>query len=130
MRQAWHIFKKDVRYLWLEIGFFLLMSALFALVVSGLAGFESFNLGFVATAVYLISRVVHAESIPGANQFWITRPYHWGSLLGAKLLFLFIFVSVPVSAAKFIALVVVMGFPIGSVLPGLVWSQLVTFAGV
>src|SRR5256885_7885270 len=40
----------------------------------------------------LIARVIHDEVLPGDNQFWITRPYSWKSLLGAKALFILAFI--------------------------------------
>jgi hypothetical protein len=47
----------------------------------------------------LISRAIHEERLVGDTQFWITRPYEWKKLLAAKLLFLVIFVYLPVLAA-------------------------------
>jgi hypothetical protein len=43
----------------------------------------------------LIARVVHAESLIGDRQFWLTRPYNRFSLLGAKLLFAVLTISLP-----------------------------------
>ena len=36
----------------------------------------------------LIARVIHAEALPGTQQFWLTRPYSRGSLLAARPCFL------------------------------------------
>ncbi len=44
---------------------------------------------------FLVSLAVYGEPLPGNRQFWITRPYRWTSLLGAKLLFIVAFVSFP-----------------------------------
>jgi hypothetical protein len=52
----------------------------------------------------LIIRVIHAESLVGERQFWITRPYLWPQLLGAKALFLAAFIYVPFFLAQCILL--------------------------
>lgn len=43
----------------------------------------------------LIARVVHAESLIGDRQSWLTRPYSRASLLAAKLLFVLLTISLP-----------------------------------
>src|SRR5688500_7485600 len=96
MRQALHILKKDAFYLRREICLVVAMAAMFAFFPNALWT----ELLLVIAAVYLIARLIHAESIPGANQFWITRPYRWQSLLGAKLLFILAFVNLPICAAQ------------------------------
>src|SRR5881392_99204 len=94
MNQAWHIFKKDLRHLRFEA---VLMTAL-VLAWSQTAAFrkpqtgEALPEGWLTlitaiAAVVVITRVVHSEAIPGDRQFWLTRPYRWTSLLGAKLAF-------------------------------------------
>ena len=121
MKQALHIFKKDVHYLWREIAMFMLISA-----TLGWAETHTLDTWWVETlvviaAVYVIARVIHADVIAGYNQFWITRPYRWQSLLGAKLLFLML-LSLPILLAQwFIANA--SGFSFVSILPGLIWSQ-------
>lgn len=117
MRQALHIFKKDARFLWSAILLVLLMAALLAFTKAGLA-----ELLVVLAANYTIARLIHAEAIPGHNQFWITRPYRWKSLLGAKILFLLVFVNLPLLAAQ--CYIILSGrFSFASSLPGLIWSQ-------
>lgn len=116
MYQTWHIFKKDARYLWREICLVLTLTLIFALT----------NPWWIATLVlaaasFLIARLVHAEAIPGDRQFWITRPYRWRSLLGAKLLFMFLFINLPISLAQLL-MVTSHGFPLAWCLPGLLWS--------
>ncbi|MGP0073638.1 MAG: hypothetical protein ACLPWF_17115 [Bryobacteraceae bacterium] len=131
MQQALHIFKKDVRYLRYEVALVLLIALAFAAMH---ATHERNNsswgeLALVVMSAFLIGRLVLAEAIPGDRQFWITRPYRWLSLLGAKLLFILTFVNLPILLAQ-LFIVTMDGFPIGSSLPGLVWSQvlLLTFA--
>jgi len=78
-------------------------------------------------SAFLIGRLVLAEAIPGDRQFWITRPYRWLSLLGAKLLFILTFVNLPILLAQ-LFIVTMDGFPVVSSLPGLVWSQVLLLA--
>src|SRR5207244_1794787 len=83
----------------------------------------------IFAAAYLIGRLIHAEAIPGIRQFWITRPYRWRSLLMAKLLFIFAFVNIPVLLAQLVILLIA-GFSLHAILPGLLWCQFLLFAGV
>ena len=122
MKQALHIFKKDVRYLRLEICLILTLSAVFAWVDTHSPGVWWMEMLLTIGAMYAIARVIHAEAIPGDTQFWITRPYRWKSLLGAKILFILVFVNLPIFTARLYVLT--SGFPLVSVLPGLLWSQL------
>jgi hypothetical protein len=123
MRQVIHIFKKDVRYLWLEICLFIVLAALF-----GWRDYEWSEILLPVTAVFFIVRLIQAETIPGDTQFWITRPYRWRSLLAAKLLFVSIFISVPVLVARVIILER-SGFPLALEIVPLLWSQLLIIVG-
>jgi hypothetical protein len=117
MRQALHIFKKDTRYLRSAILLLLAMAALLGWSKAGLA-----ELLVVLAANYTIARLIHAEAIPGHNQFWITRPYRWKSLLGAKILFILVFVNLPLLATQ--CYIILDGrFSFAASLPGLIWSQ-------
>jgi len=80
-------------------------------------------------AAFLIGRVIFAEAIPGDCQFWITRPFRWRSLLGAKLLFIAVFVNLPILLAD-LYILIADRFPLASSLPGLLWSQVLLFAFV
>jgi hypothetical protein len=117
MRQALHIFKKDVRYLQREVCLLITLAAAF-----GWAQAPWAEMLLTIAAAYVIARLIHAEAIPGHNQFWITRPYRWKSLLGAKLLFIFLFINLPMLTAQWF-MVASAGFPLATTLPGLVWSQ-------
>jgi hypothetical protein len=123
MRQAIHIFKKDARYLWLEIGLFIALAALF-----GWRDYEWSEILLPVTAVFFIVRLIQAEPIPGDTQFWITRPYHWRSLLAAKLLFILTFISAPVLVARAI-IIERSGFPLAFEIVPLLWSQLLMIVG-
>src|SRR5580658_4260264 len=134
MRQALHIFKKDVRYLRYEIALVLLIASAFAATHARASHGQSNDtwwaqLALVVAAAFLIGRLILAEAIPGDRQFWITRPYRWQSLLGAKLLFIVVFVNLPILLAHLI-IVILDGFPLVSSLPGLLWSQVLLFAVV
>jgi hypothetical protein len=52
----------------------------------------------------LVTRAVHAESLVGDKQCWITKPYEWPQLVVARLLFLAAFVLLPFSAAQCVLL--------------------------
>jgi hypothetical protein len=132
VRQALHIFKKDVRYLRWELGVALLLMAMFiytqlsrGLLGSGSAAIMSCLL--LAFWAFLCARLVQAEPIPGDRQFWITRPYDWRSLLGAKLLFIVLCIAVPLMVADAMILRAE-GFSVAAHLPGLAWSLLLIVA--
>ena len=133
MFQALHIFKKDVRYLRYEIALVLLLAIVFAeMHASGSRAFNdswSVELALITAVAFLIGRLVLAETIAGECQFWVTRPYDWKSLIGAKLLFIVVFVNVPVFLAQFFILLAD-GFSIIRTLPGLFWMQLMLFSFV
>ncbi len=134
MRLALHIFKKDIRHLRFEI----------AVAISVIAAFTSIEVrrallfadpginGTTATALVmillpltwwtLIGRAIHDEALPGDRQFWITRPYSWRSLLGAKVLFILAFINLPMLIAD-VVIIRAYGLSLGRALPGLIWSQ-------
>jgi hypothetical protein len=126
MQQAWHIFRKDIRYLQREIVFLLtLAAALYWLGAHGVRNgdaSDALGLIYAAAAGYTIARLIHAAALPGEDQFWVTRPYRWRSLLAAKLLFILAFVNLPVMMAQ-AAILIVSGFPAASFLPGILWMQ-------
>jgi hypothetical protein len=119
MRQALHIFRKDVRYLRLEILLVVLLSVVLAAVRP-----DWIDSILLPAAAFLTARLIQAEPIPGDRQFWITRPYRWQSLLGAKVLFIVVFVNLPIMLAQW-WIVARAGFPIAAYLPGLLYSQLI-----
>ena len=107
MHQALHIFKKDVRYLRYEahsgaaVRRRIRRHALRAWHMASTRFLVVPEVFLVrAGAAFLIGRLVLAEAIPGDRQFWITRPYRWQSLLGAKVLFIIAFVNLPILAAQ------------------------------
>ncbi len=96
MWQALHILKKDTRYLAKELCLMMALVVMFAWTETHIL-----DTGWPQTLLcigvsFLIARVIHTEAIPGQNQFWLTRPYQWHSLLEAKIVFLVLFISLPV----------------------------------
>jgi hypothetical protein len=133
MQQALHIFKKDVRYLYREAISLVILVLLFpALQSRYIFGFD-FSLGLelliALAASYVIACLIHAEAIPGSNQFWITRPYRWRSLLAAKVLFVLLFVNLPILLIQIIVLHAEK-FPVASNWRGFLWCQVLMIVGV
>ena len=142
MRLALHIFRKDSRQFRIPIAVMLAWTALFAwsaaqpwpdasLLVPEVYRRAMWprqlnNLSmfvFPVAWAFLIAQVVHAESLVGERQFWLTRPYHRGSLAAAKALFLFAYIIVPLTVAQG-AIVVFSGLPLARFAGGLIWEQL------
>jgi ABC-type transport system involved in multi-copper enzyme maturation permease subunit len=140
MKQILHIFTKDARHFLPEILVSLAITAAFAWIyphqwtqrqfVGAVAGGLFFEPGLLASLLtllvpvswwLLISRVVHAETLVGDCQFWITRPYEWKKLFAAKALFLFCFLYLPLLLAQ-CSLLMQAGFPPVSYLSGLVFN--------
>ncbi len=142
MEQVLHILKKDVRRLRWEILASLLLTGLLAwlsgdnrLVVPVtkrdfmLSGMRNTLLPLtVGSWWFLIVSLIHEEAIPGALQFWLTRPYRRGALLGAKLLFIALFVNLPAFIAD-LAVFLRAGVPLAGQLAPLLWKQLL-FSGL
>jgi hypothetical protein len=134
MRQALHIFKKDIRHLWFEIAVVITVVAAFTFtgarraqwladpVTNRIAAWTLVLILLPLAWWTLIARVIHDEVLPGDSQFWITRPYSWKSLLGAKALFILAFINLPMLLADGV-IVRAYGLPLGAELPGLLWSQ-------
>ncbi len=107
MKQVLHIFRKDVRHLWPSILIVMVLVGLHAAfdVLSWPVYFPETNrtnaiaslLGILLPLGlwFLIAQSIFEEALPGDRQFWLTRPYRWGNLLTAKILFVLLFGSVP-----------------------------------
>jgi hypothetical protein len=112
MRLILHIFRKDARHLYPEILIVVGLTIAFAWTapvqwiysLNGPFAISGDVTVFMApilrvilpiTWLMLITRLVHEESLVGDRQFWITRPYRWPTLLAAKLLFLAVFLYLP-----------------------------------
>jgi hypothetical protein len=140
MRQSFHIFRKDVRHLKWELLLMLSLIAAFVIVepqrwrpLYELKPFrQAGNLVQMLMGLawcYIVVRLVHEEALAGDRQFWITRPYSWKSLWAAKLLFILVFINIPVLIADAIILASA-GFPPVAHLPVLVWKQIALTAGL
>ena len=138
MNQTWTIFRKDCRHHWPEIVTSLAVLALFCYLEvrdwhrqsfafdGGIFSWR-FLYGMSVALVliswmFLIVRIVQSESLVGDRQFWITRPYDWKQLLLAKVLFVLVFINVPLLVAD-IFLLVRAGFHPFAYIPGLLWMQ-------
>lgn len=136
MNQVTHIFAKDARRFWPEIAVVLGITALFAwlyphtwtpqqneaamgiLSGPGLIGMAVLAAFLMPVSWWiLITRLVHGECLVGDKQWWLTKPYEWPQLLGAKALFVAVFVALPLVLAQW-TLLARAGFgPLGH-LPG------------
>lgn len=106
----WHIFRKDCLLLWrVIVGVALLHFAQIAVLVK-MGHFNStrglnnlvqvlFLTGMVGSA-FLITAVVHQDSIPGVRQDWLVRPIKRRDLLLAKMLFVLAAVAGPILTAN------------------------------
>ncbi len=96
MKQALHIFAKDVRRLWPLIVLVLADFTLFAFTApsDGLGQFLLTVLCWTLTALAVLEDAPAQES-----PFWLTRPYNRGSLLAAKTVFVLAFVFLPLLIA-------------------------------
>ena len=120
MKQVLSIFRKDARQFWLEIAVSLTIAAALVIVLpmqwngpaetvwgannnrmmDVLMMSRGLDVLLVISWVMLTMRAVHAEGLVGDRQFWLTRPYEWKSLLGAKALFVAAFVVAPLVMAQ------------------------------
>ena len=116
MRQVLNIFRKDTRQFWLEILASFVALAIYVVhyparwnVVQYPLSYQQLGDNWMMCVVVvawwlLIARVVHAESLVGERQFWITRPYEWKSLIVAKALFVGVWIYVPFVIAQMLVL--------------------------
>ncbi len=115
MRQTLHIFRKDVRFLWPNIITVLALNAAFCWghvdppwLVSGVGGADSTLIAITFFLVlswwFLIASAIYKEPSAGTDQFWVTRPYSWKSLLAAKALLIVGFISIPLLVSDMVIL--------------------------
>lgn len=135
MRQIFHIFKKDVRHLRMEISFVLTAVAFLSFAVVRLSaslttagnteGAAVSLLSYLVPLTWwtLIARLIYDESLAIEQPFWITRPYSRKSLIIEKALFIVMFVNLPKLIGDSCVLVAY-EFHLRSELSGLLWNQL------
>jgi len=132
VKQALHIFRKDVDQFWPEIAINLaLISSLCFTASLSLDPWNQWN-GIMQTLLplnwlFLVARVVQAEPLMGDRQFWVTRPYRWQSLLMAKLAFVTAFIGIPMAISDVIILHA-QGFPVVSNAAGIAWEMVLRLA--
>jgi hypothetical protein len=136
MNQILHIFRKDIRHHWIVI--LLCQAALVAycwMVVTGWNDQENFGFNAVSGIIRLLPamiwcllflRVVQDESLVGDRQFWVTRPYEWKKLLAEKILFVLVFLNLPLLIAGTVLLIKA-GFSPAPHFLGLLWMQVLLF---
>ena len=107
MQQTLHIFRKDLRFLWAPILAVLALTALAAWSLSvdpARLGRGNARADTIPTLIYviqllswvsLVAAAIYKEPPAGDRQFWITRPYRWSSLVGAKALLIVACINVP-----------------------------------
>jgi hypothetical protein len=139
VKQVLHIFRKDVRHLWLNIVVVVLLSIAHAVfdVLSwpvDLPGIVRANeIAYLLNILlplglwFLIAQLVFQEALPGDRQFWLTRPYRWTSLLASKILFVIVFAAVPLFVSDCYILAA-QGFAVWGVFPTLLLRQLAVAA--
>jgi hypothetical protein len=137
--QVWNIFRKDLRHHWPEIAASMALLAGFVWIEvhewarrgSVAFGVDSFVHGLLAQVVvplvpvswiFLIVRAVQGESLVGDRQFWVTRPYQWTKLATSKILFVVVFIHLPLFLADLLLLALA-GFSPLHYLGGLLWMQ-------
>ncbi len=132
MLQTLHIFGKDVRRCWPYLAAVLPFTAVYSWR-EAMEGADSasvitqqlltlFSLAATASWWLAISAAVHGESLVGDRQFWLTRPYSWRSLLGAKLLFLGAFLALPMLLSD-CWILAASGFSLTPLIPSLLLRQ-------
>lgn len=144
MDQILHILKKDVRRHWPEILISLALLALYthrelqpwrnAFEVEAISRSPLFYIlseryfapALIIFWIFLVIRVVQGESLVGDRQWWTTKPYIWWQLLLAKLLFIFVFVCVPLFLVQ-LFLLHHFQYPILSNVPALAMMQFSLF---
>jgi hypothetical protein len=96
-----HIFRKDAKRLWPAIAVSLAVLATLArqdrwrsdFLPGAVEGYLNLLVPVIWAA--LLGLAVELDAIAGETQFWITRPFRRGALIGAKLLFAGLFVHLP-----------------------------------
>lgn len=119
--QTIHILKKDARHTRMELGLLAGLLGVFGFTHGRFPSYPAWALLGVGAA-YLIARLVHAEPVPGDAQFWITRPYRRSSLVAAKILFVLLFINIPVCLVQ-MTIFLSQGFGLRGNLAGILWAQ-------
>lgn len=139
MSQIVHIFRKDCRRLWPTIAAVLVFTFLHgygdtlnfggAGVAFGLSPYVLLYILVGLSGLFLpillfllVVSVIHEESLVGSDEFWVTRPYSRRSLALEKLLFVVLWVFLPMLLHDLI-LIRYFGFPFSSAFGLLLWKN-------
>ncbi|HWB31708.1 MAG TPA: hypothetical protein VG714_00895 [Acidobacteriaceae bacterium] len=116
MKQVLHIFRKDTRRFWVEILALVTALSLYAVLYPSRWNYspEAMHSQYLnlllpqilvpAACWLLIARVIHAESLVGDRQWWLTRPYERTKLLAAKAVFIVAWIYAPFVIAEAVIL--------------------------
>ncbi len=135
MHEIIAILKKDVRRLWWQVAAMLAMCTTLGCLDAGrLAAQPGVVEGFLNVVLplvwaCLIAEAVHGEALVGDREFWMTRPYRWGRLLGAKALFVAAVVHLP-SFLTDAGVLMAHGYNLMEVFPQLLLRQLLLAGGL
>ena len=112
MRKALLIFRKDVFRLRLELaawallmGIYSWMEAVLPARPGWLAAVGIWELILAPAACYLALATIHEDLLPGDRQDWLTKPIPRSSLLLAKLMFVVVFLNLPLALSQVLGLV-------------------------
>jgi hypothetical protein len=130
MKMILHILLKDLRRHRSEIALFLLFCVTWTWAQAKPSSWSWMNerniLPFFLFGLWLFItvRVVQGESLVGDREFWSTRPYQWGHLMGEKAIFLGLCLNLPLFIAE-VVLLAAAGIPLSwQLVPGLIFLQL------
>ena len=123
------IFQKDVRGLRLELAVWITVFGVFGWMEAALPArlvllrvMVLWEALLGAGACYLIVAVIHEDPLPGDRQAWLTTPIRRSSVFLAKLIFLAIFLNLPLCLSYTIALLA-NGLTPWHYLPNVIWQQ-------
>ncbi|HVW07293.1 MAG TPA: ABC-2 transporter permease [Bryobacteraceae bacterium] len=125
MRQALHIFLKDVRGLRHHIVLLMALIACFVWLDVHVISNVVITAEVIVTAAvwFLIARAIHNDGLADDDEFWLTRPYERKSLLLAKLLMAIFSVAVPFFIAD-AAILATQSLPVANYFGGIALRQL------
>lgn len=128
MYRIFAIFRKDARHLWLQIAVLVMLMALVAWLDPTYRGDKAsyydllFSFALPLTCGLIVISVIHEEKLPGDRQYWLTRPYSRTELIAAKVLFMAVFINLPL-LAHHICVYAALGIPPQNHIGALLWKQ-------